>query len=246
EIELAKKQEMPVELALAVTEASPKAPETFVLLRGNPHVKGPKVEPEFPLIFDAPAPVLPEPPPSARSSGRRLGLANRVASRDNPLTARVMANRLWQYHFGRGIVRSPNNFGLQGDRPTHPELLDRLASELIAKGWRLKSIHRLIVTSSAYRMSSRGNERALAADPTNDRFWRFDMRRLTAEEIRDSILAVSGNLNLKMFGPGIYPEIPKEVLAGQSMPGRGWGKSSPEEQARRSVYIHVKRSLLYP
>src|SRR5205814_9348697 len=85
-----------------------------------------------------------------------------------------------------------------------------------------------------------------AADPANDLFWRFDMRRLTAEEIRDSILTVCGNLNLKMYGPGIYPEIPKEILAGQSMPGRGWGKSSPEEQARRSVYIHVKRSLLTP
>ena len=157
-----------------------------------------------------------------------------------------MLFRSWQYHFGRGIVRSANNFGLQGDRPTHPELLDWLASELIASGWRLKPIHRLIVTSNAYRMSSRGNAKALAVDPANDRFWGFDMRRLTAEEIRDSILAVSGNLNLKMFGPGIYPEIPKEVLAGQSMPGRGWGKSSPEEQARRSIYIHVKRSLLYP
>jgi hypothetical protein len=95
-------------------------------------------------------------------------------------------------------------------------------------------------------MSSKVNPKALAADAANDLFWRFDMRRLSAEEIRDSILAVSGNLNLKMFGPGVYPEIPKEVLAGQSVPGRGWGKSTPEEQARRSIYIHVKRSLLYP
>src|SRR5207302_5646838 len=93
---------------------------------------------------------------------------------------------------------------------------------------------------------SAGDARALAADPANDRFWRFDMRRLTAEEIRDSLLAVSGNLNAKMYGPGTYPEIPKEVLAGQSMPGRGWGKSPPAEQDRRSVYIHVKRSLLVP
>ena len=102
------------------------------------------------------------------------------------------------------------------------------------------------MTSNAYRMSSRPNPEALASDPANDLFWRFDMRRLTAEEIRDSILAVSGTLNLKMYGPGVYPEIPAEVLAGQSMPGNGWGKSSPEEQARRSVYVHVKRSLLMP
>jgi Protein of unknown function (DUF1553) len=157
-----------------------------------------------------------------------------------------MANRVWQYHFGRGIVRSASDYGAQGTRPTHPELLDWLASELVANGWHLKPLHRTILLSSAYRMSSRSQEKALAADPANDAFWRYDMRRLTAEEVRDSLLAVSGNLNLKMFGPGVYPEIPKEVLAGQSMPGRGWGKSSPEEAARRSIYIHVKRSLLYP
>jgi hypothetical protein len=95
-------------------------------------------------------------------------------------------------------------------------------------------------------MSSRAEPKALAADPANDLFWRFDMRRLSAEEIRDSILAVGGDLNLKMYGPGVYPEIPAEVLAGQSMPGHGWGKSSPEESARRSVYVHVKRSLVMP
>jgi hypothetical protein len=110
----------------------------------------------------------------------------------------------------------------------------------------LKPLHRLILTSNAYRMSSRGNPRALAKDPVNDLYWRFDMRRLTAEEIRDSILAVSGTLNPKMNGPGIYPEMPREVLATQSMPGHGWGQSPPEEQCRRSVYIHVKRSLLSP
>jgi hypothetical protein len=158
----------------------------------------------------------------------------------------VIANRLWQHHFGRGIVRSPSNFGVQGDRPTHPELLDWLASELLAGGWRLKPLHRLIMTSNAYKMSSRGNPEALAKDPMNNAFWRFDMRRLTAEEIRDAVLAVCGNLNPAMYGPGVYPEIPAEVMAGQSQPGKGWGHSSPEQQARRSVYVHVKRSLLTP
>ena len=157
-----------------------------------------------------------------------------------------MVNRVWQYHFGRGIVRSPSNFGTQGDKPTHPELLDWLAAEFVADGWRLKPLHRLIVRSSAYKMSSAGNARALAADPQNDLFWRFDMRRLTAEEIRDSILAVSGSLNLQMYGLSVYPEMPAEVLASQSRPGNGWDKSSPEEQVRRSVYIHVKRSLPVP
>jgi hypothetical protein len=244
----AKVQRQPVvaEMALCVTEAGRAAPDTFVLFRGNPHVKGPKVEPAFPLTLDAPAPVLPELAADAKSSGRRLVLANWIASKDNRLTARVMANRVWQYHFGRGIVRSSSDFGLHGTRPTHPELLDWLAGEFVGRGWRLKELHRLILTSNAYRMSSRGNDKALSLDPANDLFWRFDMRRLSAEEVRDSILAASGCLNPKMYGPGVYPEIPKEVLAGQSVPGRGWGKSPPEEQNRRSVYVHVKRSLLLP
>ncbi len=240
------KQKVPAEMALCVTESGNRAPDTFVMIRGNPHVKGDKVEPAFPVILGGAKATIPEPPPGASSSGRRLALAGWLGSPDNPLTARVMANRIWQNHFGRGIVRSSSNFGLQGDRPTHPELLDRLASEFVACGWRMKALHRLILTSSAYKMSSRSNAEGLKADPANDLFWRFDMRRLIAEEIRDSILAVSGNLNLKMYGPGVYPEIPREVLAGQSMPGRGWGKSPPEEQARRSVYVHVKRSLLLP
>jgi hypothetical protein len=107
-------------------------------------------------------------------------------------------------------------------------------------------MHRLILTSNAYRMSSKGNEPALRVDAANTLFWRFNMRRLTSEEVRDSILAVSGNLNLKMAGPSIYPPIPREVLAGQSRPGNGWKVSSPEEAARRSIYIFVKRSLQVP
>lgn len=241
-----KKQKVPAELALCVTEAGTRAPDTFVLLRGNPHARGPKVEPGFPVVLGGATPTLPSPLSGVQSSGRRTALADWIASPANPLTARVMANRIWQYHFGRGIVRSTSNFGLQGDRPTHPELLDWLASEFVRGGWRMKALHRVILTSSAYRMSARGTPEGLKADPANDLCWRFDMRRLTAEEIRDSILAVCGNLNLKMYGPGIYPEIPPEVLAGQSVPGRGWGKSPPEEQARRSVYVHVKRSLLLP
>jgi cytochrome c553 len=232
--------------ALCVTESSSRAPDTFVLLRGNPQLIGDRAEPEFPVILGGSKPVIPPPRPGAKTSGRRLVLADWIVSPHNPLTARVMANRIWQYHFGRGIVRSPNNFGLQGDKPTHPELLDWLASEFVAGGWRMKSLHRLIMMSNAYRQSSRGNSQALKTDPANDWFWRFDMRRLSAEEIRDSILAVSGNLNLKMYGPGVYVDIPKEVMAGQSKPGYGWGKSPPEEQARRSIYIHVKRSLLTP
>jgi hypothetical protein len=241
-----KREKVPGELALCVTEAGPRAPDTFVLLRGNPHVKGERVEPAFPTIFGGERAAIPTPPPGARTTGRRRVLADWIASPDNRLTARVMANRVWQYHFGRGIVRSPNNFGLQGDAPTHPELLDWLATELVRGGWRLKPLHRLLMTSSAYRMSARGNAAGLKADPANDLFWRFDMRRLAAEEIRDSVLALSGGLNLRMYGPGVYPDLPREVLATQSMPGHGWGQSPPREQNRRSVYVHVKRSLLTP
>jgi mono/diheme cytochrome c family protein len=245
-LEALKSETTPAGAALGVTEAGPTSPETFVLLRGNPHNRGDKVEPAFPEVLKGEKPVLPTPGPGAKSSGRRLALANWLASEANPLTPRVIVNRLWQYHFGRGIVRSPNNFGTQGEKPTHPELLDWLAAEFVSNGWRMKPLHRLIVTSNAYRMSSRANPQSLAADPMDDLFWRFEMRRLTAEEIRDSILAIGGTLNLKMFGPPVYPEIPKEVLAGQSRPGVGWGHSPPEEQARRSIYVHVKRSLLLP
>jgi hypothetical protein len=236
----------PRESALSVAKVHKTPPETFVLLRGNPTSHGDRVEPAFPSLFSAGKPSLPNRPEEARSSGRRLALANWIASPDNMLTARVMANRVWQYHFGRGIVRSSNNFGQLGDPPTHPLLLDWLANRFIENGWKLKPLHKLILMSNAYRMSSQGNEEALAKDPANNLFWRFDMRRLSAEEVRDSIHAVTGVLNTKMYGPGVYPTISKEVLAGQSQPGSGWGHSSPEDQARRSIYIHVKRSLITP
>jgi hypothetical protein len=245
-LERLKRERVPAEFALCVTEEGPEAPETFVMFRGNPHVPRDRVEPRFPGIFGAATPEIPPRDPGATTSGRRLALARWIVSPDNMLTSRVIVNRIWQHHFGRGLVRTANNFGELGDAPTHPELLDWLASELIRHEWRLKPLHRLIMLSSVYRMSSRGQPEGLARDPNNDLFWRFNMRRLSAEEIRDSIFGVNGRLNRKMFGPGYYPDISAEVLAGQSQPGSGWGDSSPEEQARRSVYIHVKRSLITP
>ena len=246
QLEALNQSEPKADLALGVTEAGASAPETFVLGRGNPNLKGERVEPGFLQVLGSAQPVRVPSAPGGKSSGRRTALARWITANDNPLTARVMVNRLWQYHFGRGIVRSPNNFGTQGDRPTHPELLDWLASEFLAQGWSLKAMHRLMMSSEAYQRSSAGREEALVKDPMNNGYWRFDMRRLTAEEIRDSILSLTGVLNSKMFGPGVYVEIPKEVKAGQSQPGSGWGKSPPEEQSRRSIYIHVKRSLITP
>jgi mono/diheme cytochrome c family protein len=233
--------------ALCVTEVGREVPATHILIRGNPHVKGDIVEPAAPSVLTAPPASVVEPKEGLQSSGRRLALANWLADPANPLTARVMVNRVWQYHFGRGIVPTSSDFGFQGTRPTHPELLDWLAADFVDGGWRLKRLHKLIMLSSAYQMSSQGNNIALAKDPENLLFWRFNMRRLSAEEIRDSILAANGSLNrTKMFGPSVYVRIPAEVLAGQSRPGDGWGKSSAEDENRRSIYIHVKRSLLTP
>ncbi len=238
-----------VSKALVVSEHGSTPPDTFVFYRGNPHAEPTpehRVEPAFPEVLNPPDPVIPTPSADAKTTGRRSVLARWIVSPDNPLTARVMVNRIWQHHFGRGLVRSPSNFGLAGDPPTHPELLDWLAAEFIAGGWRLKPLHKVILMSDAYRASAAGNAEALVKDPLNDAFWRFDMRRLSAEEIRDSIHVVSGAFNPEMFGPGVFPDIPDEVKATQSRPGAGWGNSPPEEQARRSIYAKVKRSLLVP
>lgn len=229
---------------LCVQEEGPVAPETYVFARGNPHAPGEAVVPGVPGVFGFPE--LPAISPGESSSGRRLALARWIASPENPRTARVMANRIWQFHFGRGIVASANDFGRLGDAPTHPDLLDWLAAEFVERGWSVKAMHRLIMTSSTYRMSSRPSPRALELDPTNALWSRFDLRRLQAEEIRDSILAVNGTLNLEMGGPSVYPPMPPAVLATSSTPDQAWGRSPPDQAARRSAYIHVKRSLLHP
>ncbi len=218
---------------------------TFVLFRGNHASPTDEVAPAYPSIFQDEKPTVPD-QDGTKAAGRRKILADWMTQPDNRLTSRVMANRIWQYHFGRGIVRSSNNFGQLGTPPTHPKLLDWLAFRLVDGGWKLKSMHRLIMTSQAYQMTSAASENGLAADPNNNHFWRFNPRRLSAEEVRDSILAVNGSLNREVYGASIYPELSAEVKAGQSRPGSGWGKSSPEQQNRRSVYIHVKRSLLTP
>jgi len=233
------------EYGMCVSESGTNAPETFVLTRGSPQAKADKVDPAFPTILGGDAPVI-EPNPTANTTGRRLAFAKWIADPSNKLTSRVFVNRVWQHHFGRGIVRTPNNFGQLGDPPTHPELLDWLASEFIERDWSIKSLHKLILMSQSYQQSSVASQDALDKDANNDWFSRFDMRRLSAEELRDSILAVNGTLNLKMHGPSIYPSLSREVLATQSVPGKGWERSDPLEQSRRSVYIHIKRSLLVP
>jgi hypothetical protein len=229
--------------------ATPKA--TQVLVRGNAALPGKAVEPRFLRVLcssDTAAEPPPARSPNGQSTGLRRRLAEWIAGPQHPLTARVIVNRLWQHHFGRGIVATPNDFGKTGSPPSHPELLDWLSADLVRGGWRLKRLHRLIVTSETYQQSSRiHNDQAVALDPDNTLLWRQNLRRLEAEAVRDTILAVSGRLNLKMGGRGIFPTLPKEVLDTQSRPGAGWENNmARDEQARRSVYIFVKRTLGVP
>ncbi len=256
ELEDSKKMKMPEPgvAIMSVTESGKAA--TFVLLRGNPHSKGQQVEPNVPAMLKTKTPELSTEKTKQGTSGKRLAFAKWLVAPENPLTARVIANRIWQHHIGRAIVPTPNDFGQLGEQPTHPELLDWLASELVSGGWKLKRMHKLIMLSAAYQQSSLSGpapaDATVAAkspqtiDPSNSLLWRMNARRLTSEEIRDSMLSATGELNLKAGGPSIYVPIPAEVLAGQSRPGAGWSKSSPEDEVRRSVYIHLKRSLLVP
>ncbi len=231
----AAREELP--LAYVWYESGPKAPVTHVLHRGDPTRPRQVVEPGLPEILQRHQQQPPR--PLAHSTGRRLWLATWLTRSDNPLVARVMVNRVWQHHFGRGLVGTANDFGVMGDPPTHPELLDWLTAEFVARGWSLKALHRLIVLSNTYQMADTGDPKAAILS-------RWRQQRLEAEAVRDSILAVSGQLNPRMGGPGTYPPLPPTVLAGQSRPGDGWGKSDTRELARRSIYIFVKRSLAVP
>ena len=216
--------------------------------RGSPQNLGDPVEPAFPAVLTSKGAQLPpiKALATGKSSGRRLALANWLVQPDNPLVSRVAVNRIWQHHFGRGLAPTPNDFGRLGELPTHPELLDYLARTFVEKGWSLKAMHRLLLTSQAYQASSTGTQESISKDPENLLFWRYPMRRLTAEELRDSILSVSGVLLPKMFGPPVHPPLPRAVLETQSVPGRNWPAESEEETARRTIYVHVKRSLSVP
>lgn len=230
---------------LSVARVDPTPPQMHVLARGNPRSPMQAVDPGLPVLFRLGLP-LPSVDTIIPEINDRLSLAKWIASPQNYMTTRVIANRIWQYHFGRGIVRSSNNFGQLGTPPTHPHLLDWLARYLVNSDWKLKTLHRLIMTSRTYQMSSADNSQGLALDPDNNFFWRFDMRRLSAEEVRDSLLAVNQSLNRQVYGPSFFEKLSPEVLASQSQPGKGWGDSSPTECNRRSIYIHVKRSLISP
>lgn len=227
------------------------AEPTHVLARGNVHAPLAGVEPGFPPVLCGegvdPRPRIAPARPERAHSGRRLALAEWIASPEHPTTARVMANRIWQGHFGRGLAPTPNDLGLTGEAPTHPELLDWLAREFVEGGWSVKALHRRILRSYAYRMSSRAaNADALERDPANRLLWRQELRRLDAEALRDALLAVSGDLVPERGGRGFFPRLAREVLAGASKPGEGWELSPEEGLRRRSVYAFVKRGMAPP
>ncbi len=226
---------------MALIEKKPNVPRTHVLLRGMAAARGDEVQPAM-LTVLASKPIA-FPKAEGTTSLRRHTLADWITSPSNSLTWRVLANRLWQHHFGTGIVASPSNFGFTGATPTHPELLDYLARELIANGGRWKPLHKLMLMSATYRQVSSAEH---GADPDNSLLWRMNKQRMEAEVLRDSILTASGKLNLKVGGPGIKPRIRADLLdASQRNKWPALDKETPE-QWRRSVYIYVKRQLLMP
>ena len=205
------------------------------------------VQPGFlTVLVNGTAPIARPPQNGHVSSGRRRALAEWMVSLDNPLTARVMVNRIWHWHFGRGIVPTPGNFGKMGMAPSHPELLDWLATEFVGQGWSIKKLHRLIMNSETYKMASSFYQAAdMEKDPTNVYLWRFPLRRMEAEAIRDALLTASGKLNLEAGGEPFFPSIPKSVREGYRQGKWTLTKEDPSTW-RRSVYTYWKRGLKYP
>jgi hypothetical protein len=232
-----------------LTEEPGRNVDTFLFQRGDHQQPRQKVTPGELTVLAAYSTQDISPTNAAlRTTGRRLALAQSLTSGSHPLTARVLVNRVWHHYFGRGLVATPGDFGTLGERPTHPELLDWLAHEFVAQGWSLKSLHRLIVTSTAYRQAS-DNPSAQAVDPDNQLVGRMRLRRLDAESVRDSLLAVSGRLNTNMFGPPVPVAINAQgqvVVGSQNRDGNG----DPTGVAalgggefRRSIYVQVRRTM---
>ncbi|MFN0106759.1 MAG: PSD1 and planctomycete cytochrome C domain-containing protein [Bryobacteraceae bacterium] len=214
-----------------------KPREHYIHLGGDFTRKGGAVQPGVPAIF--PPMKNPNPVPN------RVDLAKWLVDPDNPLTARVTMNRLWQQYFGKGIVETENDFGVMGDRPTHPEVLDWMASEFMAGGWKMKRMHRTLVMSSTYRQASTLRPDAAAVDPYNKLLARQNRLRLDAEIIRDSALLVTGLLSHKVGGPSVYPPIPKGAIDVTQVK-REWKVSEGEDKYRRAMYTYFQRSAAHP
>jgi hypothetical protein len=237
-------QERPFALGLLATDTTEAVPVTRVLYQGDHRAERERVEAGFPSLLD-PNPAVLLRPVNRHTSGRRLTLARWIASPDNPLTARVLVNRVWQEHFGEGLVATPNDFGFTGARPNHPRLLDWLATEFVRNGWSIKALHRLIVTSDGYRRAAAADTGAAWATP--------QLRRLSAEQLRDAMLTAAGLLRDYAAGPPIWPELPVEIL--QANPAflddnaektKGWYPSPAAERSVRSIFLVQKRTVRIP
>lgn len=248
-------------LGRVVRESTPEAAPSHLYHRGDFRRPGPAVVPAGLRVASNSRELLATPVAGATTSQRRTRLARWICDFNNPLTTRVLVNRVWQQHFGRGLVETPSDFGKFGADPTHGELLDWLATEFVRDGWSLKNLHRLILNSAAWQQASRlpdsedlapANPKSaelwrlgLERDPANKWFSRFSRRRLDGEEIRDALLAVSGGLSHERGGPGVRPPLPPEIV--QTLLANQWKPSaSLEEQSRRSIYLFVRRNLRYP
>ncbi len=241
----------PVEEYIRVmTETPGQVPATYLFNRGDPDQPKQAVPPGGLTILDERLPAKLDKPANLASSGRRLALAKWLTDRNNPLTARVLVNRVWLNHFGKGLVNTPGDFGRLGEAPTHPELLDYLAVEFMENGWSLKKLHKLMMTSTTYKQMSRRDLAKDALDPDNRLLHRMNLQRLEAESVRDAMLVVTGKLNPKAFGP---PVPVRENDVGMVVVGkgikdlaRGTVKEEPlpeGEVHRRSVYVQVRRSM---
>jgi len=227
-------------VAMVLTDIGPTAPATHLLKRGDWRHPGKEVTPGFLSALDSRPARVSIPKPAATTTGRRAELARWLTTADNPLTGRVLVNRVWQGHFGCGIVATTSDFGVQGEPPTYPELLDWLAGEFVARGWSMKQMHRLMVTSAAYRQVSTAKPQA--ADPDNRLLSHQNRRRLEGEALRDAMLSVSGLLNMRAGGRSSAPELPAELSN-----ATGWRVSTDlADRNRRSIYVFAKRNLRYP
>jgi hypothetical protein len=241
--------------AMAMAEESCERPETWVLARGNIKNKRKTVEPGPPEVLLASMGSTAFQPPATpidkQHSGWRLSLARWLVATNNPLTARVIVNRIWQHHFGRGLVATTSDFGTRGERPSNQPLLDYLGVELMRNGWHLKPIHRLLLTSEAYRLSSEpADSNGAQLDSENRYLWRMNRKRMDAEALRDAILAVSGQLNPKCGGPGVLielePEVRSLIFTEQEVVDLWPVDENATERCRRSIYVYRKRNVHYP
>ena len=220
-------------------------PITHLLLSGRASNPGPSMQPRVPAVLTSQQPIFPQ--QMSPTTLRRITFANWLVAAENPLTARVYANRIWQQHFGRGLVATASDFGEKGSRPTHPDLLDAIAHRLSHDiRWSTKDLHRLVLTSETYRQDSRVRAAAETADPDNQLLWRYPYRRLDVEAIRDSMLAAGDNLQREMYGPAVFLPIPAAAIEAHTDKQSAWKADAEPKINRRTIYAYAKRTLLVP